>query len=85
MRFWPLPLTLLVVLGSTGWAQEMAQCVCLGALRLFNQLWVADFLIYYPSIRWMEGRFCELCFGFFMGRANSLLVSTVIGFIGVAV
>jgi hypothetical protein len=77
------PLTFLVVLGSNGWAEAMPNAYALvRAICFINYgLLIFNLLPIYPLD---GGQILRALLWFALGRANSLMVTTVIGFIGVA-
>jgi Zn-dependent protease len=77
------PLTILVALGGTGWAFEMPNAFALvQAICYVNYfLLIFNLLPIYPLD---GGQILRSLLWFGLGRARSLMVSTVIGFIGVA-
>ena len=77
------PLTLLVALGSHGWVAQAPNAYALiRALCFINYgLLIFNLLPIYPLD---GGQILRALLWFVIGRVNSLLVTTVIGFIGVA-
>jgi Zn-dependent protease len=77
------PLTLLVALGSSGWGDEFPNAYALvKAICFINYgLLVFNLLPIYPLD---GGQIVRALLWFAIGRARSLMVTTVIGFIGVA-
>jgi|SRR5579862_1837288 len=77
------PLTLLVMLGSTGWAYEAPNLYALVRSICFINygLLIFNLLPIYPLD---GGQILRSLLWFGLGRARSLMVTTVIGFVGVA-
>lgn len=77
------PLTLLVFLGASGWADAMPNAYALiRAICFINYgLLIFNLLPIYPLD---GGQILRALLWFMIGRARSLMVTTIIGFIGVA-
>ena len=77
------PLTLLVVLGSAGWAAEMPNAYGLiHTICMVNYFLLAFNLL--PIFPLDGGQILRSLLWFGLGRARSLMVATMIGFVGVA-